>query len=58
MTLSEVLEALGAEMPERQAWAVAILTRKGEDGSVGEEVREYPIFDVFVDAADEEINLL
>ena len=58
MKLPEVLKALGQEMPSRANWTVAILTRKRDDGSVSEEVIEYPIFDIAVDEGDAEINLL
>lgn len=58
MKLPEVLAALGQEMPTHAGWTVAILTRKAEDGSIGESVVEYPIFDISIDHEDGEINLL
>ncbi len=58
MKLPEVLEALGQEVPDRETWMVAVLTRQRDDGTADDEILQYPIFDVSVDREDSEINLL
>ena len=59
MKLPEVIELLRAEVNDRPNWRVAVLARPKDDKTQERsEIVEYPIFDIFVDDDDDEINLL
>jgi hypothetical protein len=58
MKLPEVLAALEREMPTHASWRVVVLTRKNHEAATDDNILAFPVFEISVDDADAEINLL